>query len=45
MRSVYFTHNKKKKKKKKKKKIDAIITYVCFGIVLVEISPAGAFLR
>ena len=24
---------------------DAIITYACFGIFLVEITPAGAFLR
>ena len=34
---VYFTLNKNTK-------IDASITYACFGISLVEISPAGAFL-
>ena len=28
-----------------RKEIDAIITYACFGIILVEISSAGAFLR
>ena len=39
MRFVYFTLNKTHKE------IDVIITYACFGIKLVEISPAGAFLR
>ena len=29
----------------KHKEIDAIITDACFGIILVEISPAGASLR
>ena len=39
MRFLYFTLNKNKKE------IDAIINYACFGIIFVEISPAGAFLR
>ena len=38
MRLVYFTLNKKHKK------INAIITYACFGIILVEKRLAGAFL-
>ena len=39
IRFVYFKLNKNTKE------IDVIITYACFGIILVEISPAGAFLR
>ena len=39
VRYVYFTMNKTHKE------MDAIITYACFGKILVEISTAGAFLR
>ena len=36
--SLFYTEQKHKE-------IDAVVTYTCFGINLVEISPAGAFLR
>ena len=29
----------------KHKESDAMITYACFDLILVEMSPAGAFLR
>ena len=38
MRFVYFTLNKKHKE------IDAVITYACVGIILVEISATSIFL-
>ena len=41
MRFVYFTLNKSTKRSMQL----TIINFACFGMILVEISPAGAFLR